>query len=313
MSEIATSPKEMQAPLPVETAEKPAEKSGDKTEIASNAGDEKKSKKRDEVAIPQPEDFEERKKSSWKPEPLPDGTNIASSFADIRAKHSEACAQEIKEFAGKHCATGMWPTHNLTVVFGDAQDKRKKAEKLKQDAIDAANAANEKKEERAQAKTRELASLKTALSLAFTDALNDPKLEGKTIIEKSPFAVEAVEAVCLEWGPKINSWIGAAFQEACGLVKGYGPTTEKINEILAKPEAQPKAKEESGGKRKVREEDVGGSSSADASPAGVEAAEPGKKKKKDEYRISRKSAKGSGPKPGEVPAAMKQHMQRSEA
>jgi len=300
------------SPLADATEKKEESSTADATgDNASEAGSEKKTKKEVKpVKIPMPEDYDFRKVKGFKPEAFPEGTNMASKWAQIRAVAAEFCAEEIAKLVGKHASSEMWPTHNLEVIFREKESLRAKANKLAEDAEAKAEANRKSKAERAEEKTKQLEQLKASLSMAMTGELMGTKNEGKDISDKIQLGLEATKEEFKNWAPKIKSWPQASVEKAVGIGQAGGVAESVLRSILEEAPTEtvePKEKK-AGGKRKVTEGDADlvtpKKAKGEASSSGAEK-KPGSQK--PAYRIAKVGAKATL-QPGEIPSAMKAHM-----
>lgn len=191
-------------------------------EEVTSEGGKKKKKPADPVDVPKPDDFEERTKDSWKPDAFPDNENYHTLFTEIRAKHAEQCLEECVEAARKYVSSGLWPKGKLEIVVRSALQLRKAAAKAKADFEKQQAASAQSAAERADEKQKQLASFKSAVSMAFTDTLNRPDLVDKPLTERVPFAIEECLKVVKDFAAKINSWKEGARNKAIEIAQTTG-------------------------------------------------------------------------------------------
>lgn len=255
-------------------------------------GSEKKPKKElKPVKIPMPEDFDFRQAKGFKPEPFPDGTNMAAKWAQIRAVAAEFCADKIKELVGNHASSEMWPKRGLEVIFRDKEELRAKADRLAADADAKATAVREAKAQRAQEKTKQLEMLKAALSVAMTDELMGEKNADKPIPEKIKLGLQASVNAFKDWAPKINSWPQTSIDKAIGVGNECGLGDSVMRDLLEAFPAEEVEAKASDGKRKStnpestlvtpkKAKGAGSSSNAEKQPPN----------QKEKYRIAKSAA-----------------------
>ena len=188
--------------------------------------------KKDDVPIPMPEDYPERKKAGFKPEPLPNGFNIASVMAECRAKHAEACRDEMETIVSNYASTGMWPTKKLQVVYNHARDLRDTAVHFAVDAQYQFDKAQKAKAERLEEKKKALEALKTALNGAMMEGMHAQDYAKCEIAEKYAAGLILATETLKKWAPKIKAWPHNSIDKAVAVAQGVGIDFHKAQTII---------------------------------------------------------------------------------
>lgn len=287
--EDATEKKEEPIASPADTTDA-ADGEGGGEEAASESGGKKGGKtKKGDAPIPAADDFADRKRAGWKPTPFPDGVNIASAMAEIRARKAEECLEEIRVLVGEHASSGMWPTNKLQVIANEARDKRDAAEALKRVAEEQSVRAEKAKQDRAEEKKAQLSNLEASIAKALMAALKENAKSD--ILARMQAGVDAALSAFKEWAPKINSWPAPTIKKAVDIAVGATNMEEdavrKILEEAPTETAKPKPE-----KRKAVEEAGSSVDETPKKPKSTEAAEPPNQKTK--YRISKKGKNIAG-------------------
>lgn len=278
---------------------------GDEEEEEEEAGGRKGGKtKKPDASYPMPEDYEERKKASWKPEPLPDGTNIAAEMALIRLVAANQCCENIEACVRKYAATGTWPNTKLQSIFNLRRNLKDTYDHFKGIAEKQAKEAAEAKASRTEEKKAQLAALEAAMAKALMAGLKAAM--AKDPLERMQAGVDAALAVFKEWAPKINSWPKPTIDKAVTIAAGSGSDEAVLRKILEESPIEETKPKEEGGKRKRDETPKESKESKESK--GESSASGAKKPKAATWRCPKKADKGAKGSKGEIPSAMKQHM-----
>lgn len=179
-----------------------------------------------------PGDFERH--SKWKPEPFPEGQNFATMYADIRAKHAEACKTEMRGVLEKHVSEGLWPTGKVSVVCRAASALRETATRERDDLAKLQAESAESAAERAEEKKKQVESLKGAMAVVCMGELMKKENLDKTMEERIDLGVQQAKRVFGEWATKINAWKPAARKKAIEAAQSQGIEEDDAEAILTK-------------------------------------------------------------------------------
>jgi hypothetical protein len=223
-----------------------ADKKDKKDAAAAAPATEKTVRKPKNVKYPLSTDFEERNNANFKAAPFPAHTNFKVMTAEVKARHANACAEEVVEIARKHSSAKMWPNGVLATVYSDAAYITSIAIKLKQEHLLKTAAVKRGREERKTKNTVD--ALKTSLNTAFSESFlarrlslasenGDAPLTAEQNADIFDVASKAVAEELSKWTSRIRSWADAEMEEAIAIACTASLSRETAVEILADADA----------------------------------------------------------------------------
>ena len=223
-----------------------ADKKDKKDAAAAAPATEKTVRKPKNVKYPLSTDFEERNNANFKAAPFPAHTNFKVMTAEVKARHANACAEEVVEIARKHSSAKMWPNGVLATVYSDAAYITSIAIKLKQEHLLKIAAVKRGREERKTKNTVD--ALKTSLNTAFSESFlarrlslasenGDAPLTAEQNADIFDVASKAVAEELSKWTSRIRSWADAEMEEAIAIACTASLSRETAVEILADADA----------------------------------------------------------------------------
>ena len=238
---------EPEAPDSLVEEDEDEEEEEEEEEVTSEDG--KKVKKggkvqKPDAKYPMPDDYDERKKSNWTTEALPDGTNIAAEMALIRYVSMTECCERTEECVKKFASTGTWPNKKLQTLWNMKRD-------LKDTYVHFKEAAEQQQARKAEAgvkateeKKAQLGSFENSVAKALMAGLK--AAAGKGPLEQMQSGIDGALTVFKEWAPKVNSWSAPTATKAVNIIIGATNMEEStVRAILdAAPTEETKPKDE---------------------------------------------------------------------